>query len=969
MASILKTIQTTISENIRNDNAIFVFSTDIACSTWAEWAVRNSGVRAVPRNRFKAWDKFKAESTDEKSSGQPVPRLLRKVFVENLMEANKKEKIFKKIISPEYAENSSSFTDWICSVLPSLKAWNDRYDEVNGGKVLDAEDEDYKELYRRYSEFLLKDPVTGKEREEKLYEPAWETKKLFTGDKDYYIFFPEILDDYADYRDFFTKEDSPNLHVFFAEDTDDISKSVPADFFTNSRTEFRKLCLELRHIHESENVSWRDMAVSIPDIETYLPYVERDLQLYAIPYVVRSGKKVTGINAGSVFTCIKNTMEQDFAYDAMRELLTNSFVPWKHDELNEELIREGAKRKCIINYEKDGKKVDVWKETLNLVQDIQVSKWYEVIKKWVSSLSGASDFKSVRQAWFASRDKLFDFDTVPEDSECNLVLGHCLDMLEELVNLEEKYNVKVSNPFAFFVNELDNAVYQPQQKTAGVNIFKYKVSSSAAFKYQFVVDANQTNLSVMNPRMKFLSNEKRAALGIQDEDTAAESFILLYGKENVFFSCSQSTVNGFAIPHSRLTTEDDPDDEISPELHKWDYPEKELAFLKKEKNSFKPDSVYEMQTGDDKGFEYYKKINSSLGDQGNISETLKNLVQEKASKEGKISISASAMSNYFPCPRKWIFSNVLDLSEDSLTTELFNVFDVGNIYHRVLEKFFGEYHDNLKPIPLVNEAGELPNEEMILQKIKKYMKEVYEEFRDRKALSFNQEKTKSPLLKEVMESQIDKVSEFFIPILRSLCMPYDEGHSKDSGFGNFRVSATEGSFSDDENPDYRLYGEIDGVFCDEDKLTIIDYKTNYTKGPSDCIINSGEYNPQSEILPEMKDFQLPMYVHLLQRSGLIKQGDLEQVLFFSLKKAEKKYIVREPILTAKGLKNANDKTVTAGEFQETVEVLRKYAEVFASEIKACKNFEPVFNKVKDYEHCSNCPYNTVCRTTYTKREK
>lgn len=967
MASILETIQKTITKNIRNENAIFVFSTDIACATWAEWAVKNTGVRAVARNRFKAWDKFKAESTDENADGQPVPGLLRKIFAENLMSENRESQIFKKIISPEYAENSSSFSDWICSILPSLKAWNDRFNELNCKP--DSEDEDYKLLYERYSDFLLNDPKTGKPREERLYEPAWASKNLIVADKDYYVFFPEILDDYADYKEFFTGNDIPNLHVFFVKDTEDIKKEIKSDYFTNSRTEFRKLCLALRHIHENEKISWREMAVSIPDIDTYLPYIERDLSLYAIPYVVRSGRKVTGINAGSIFTCVKNVADEDFSYDSMRALLTNSFVPWKHENLNEELVREGANRKCIINYEKNGRPVDVWAESLKYVKNIQVSEWYSVIRKWVKSLSEAKDFKTLRQAWFTGRNQLFDFESLPEDSECNLVLGHCLNQLEELVNLEEKYKVFVSKPFAFFVNELDNAVYQPQNKTAGVNIFKYKVSATASFKYQFVVDANQSNLSVMNSQLKFLNNEKRSALKIQDEDTATESFILLYGKGKGIFSCSQSTVNGFAIPHSRFTTPDkDPLDIISDELKAYDYPVQELSFIKGEKGSVKPKAVYEMQTNDSRGFEYYKKVNAGVSETENVSDALKELVQEKTLKDGKIKVSASALAQYFPCRRKWLFSNVLELSEDSLTTELFNVFDVGNIYHRVLEKFFTPYRENKKPLPLVNEEGLLPDEDKILSQIKIYLKEVYEETGVRKALSFNQSDTKSPLLKEVMESQIEKVSEFFLPVLRSLCTPYDESHQTTSGFGNFYVSSTEGSFTDEDNSDYRFYGEIDGVFCNDDKLSIIDYKTNYTKGPSDCIVNESEYDPNSKVLPELNDFQLPMYVHLLQKSNLMKAGDLEQVLFFSLKKAEKKYIVKEPLLTAKGTKNSRDKSVTAGEFQTTVEVFKKYAELFASEIKACKTFEPDFSKVKDYEHCAGCTYNSICRTTYTRRE-
>ena len=117
-------------------------------------------------------------------------------------------------------------------------------------------------------------------------------------------------------------------------------------------------------------------------------------------------------------------------------------------------------------------------------------------------MTSATSFAEVRKAWFIHRSKLFDFDSLPEDSECNLVLGHCFDKLDELIKIEEKYGLKVSDPFTFFVHELDNAVYQPQVKHTGVSVFKYKVSATAAFPYQFVVDSNQNNLSVLNAQLK-----------------------------------------------------------------------------------------------------------------------------------------------------------------------------------------------------------------------------------------------------------------------------------------------------------------------------------------------------------------------------------------------------------------------------------------------------------------------------------
>ena len=51
-----------LKENLKHKDTIFVFSTDVALVSWAEWCVKNpqaSGVKAVALERFIAWDTFK----------------------------------------------------------------------------------------------------------------------------------------------------------------------------------------------------------------------------------------------------------------------------------------------------------------------------------------------------------------------------------------------------------------------------------------------------------------------------------------------------------------------------------------------------------------------------------------------------------------------------------------------------------------------------------------------------------------------------------------------------------------------------------------------------------------------------------------------------------------------------------------------------------------------------------------------
>lgn len=59
-----KSIEECIVRNIRDENVVFVFPTEVSCKNWADWTVENSditGIAAVSMERFIAWDKFKGD--------------------------------------------------------------------------------------------------------------------------------------------------------------------------------------------------------------------------------------------------------------------------------------------------------------------------------------------------------------------------------------------------------------------------------------------------------------------------------------------------------------------------------------------------------------------------------------------------------------------------------------------------------------------------------------------------------------------------------------------------------------------------------------------------------------------------------------------------------------------------------------------------------------------------------------------
>ena len=101
------------------------------------------------------------------------------------------------------------------------------------------------------------------------------------------------------------------------------------------------------------------------------------------------------------------------------------------------------------------------------------------------------------------------------------------------------------------MNELDSKKYTPQNKASGISVYPYRLSAAAKIKYQFVIDASQKNLEIVNKRLSFLSAEKRIALGLANEDKAfnmSRAFIRLYsvdGNGNTEFSFAEDTFTSF----------------------------------------------------------------------------------------------------------------------------------------------------------------------------------------------------------------------------------------------------------------------------------------------------------------------------------------------------------------------------------------------------------------------------------------
>lgn len=997
----LTEIQKCLIENISNKNVIFVFSTDVVKNSWIDWIVMNpeiSGTNTVPLERFIAWDNFKGEFIKSSQEGKSsVPSLMRKFFVRDLICKNSENHFLKKIINPKYADSASSFADWICKILPSLHLWYEKFtsfieNESEEAEIQknDEENQDYLELYKQYSAFLEKN---------NMFEPSW-IQPDFSGDNDkiFIIFYPEILEDYADYIEIFSKNKNIKL-INLPPERKDGSDSPKCYKYSDARQELRRTILQLRKLvhpeefnsNEESNVRWDEIALSVPKLEIYKPYLERELKKYCIPFVIRAGLPLTTNCAGQIFSDIYECYQSNFSYDCVRALLQNEYIPWKKKKddkiatdlsiLRENLIREGNRMRCICGYnEKNGKNVDIWEEALsNNGKDNQEYNFYKRLKQNIVSLCQSKTFADIETAWTIFKNDYLDEEAYSK--EANDILGHCITKLKEMIQIENEYEEKNSfvlgNHYEFFLNELESKSYTPQNKTVGLNVYPYKLTAPAYFKYQFIINASQSNLEVPFKRLSFLSSEKRNVLGLLEEDkrfNASHSFIRLYkqnsynNSETVSFSFCEDSFDGFAIAHTFLNLQS-VRNPLS-ELDEYDfYLNEKKTVLNSGKSDFYPEKQEQILLTKNQidNFLNWKKSNLSSAEEYYASKpvydkVIEKLVTNRQEKSTNFAISQTDANNFFPCPRKWLLSQVLRLKEDSLDTDLMKPFDMGNVNHKILENFMLYYKN--QALPVTNNDELFDNEEEIVSIVKNIAKSV---------VNGKSDFSDSPLVLTMLNSQLDNITETIMTFLHRFCIKKTVKENinkltKTEGFGGYIVKAVE-SESHLEGKEYDIFGKIDLVLtspdtCEDTGWTIIDYKNSSVKKASEILVQDDQ---------TLGNFQMPMYISL-QTQNHPETRDFTTVL-------EKIDYAGFEGITSTSRSSAIDSNKIGRQSQDfinTMDEFSTYLENFKTAVKT-KDFEPKTFRQKQSEEksirnhfdidviedCKKCQFNSICRYNYT----
>jgi len=946
-------VEKTLLENISNPHSLFVFPTDIAASSWADHILRLKG-GTVAMNKFIAWDQFKQNSIKSKvRNKKSIPSVLRKIFVSNLINENAlnvqqgKTPVFSSLIKVEYAQTAAQFTPWLTSLLPQLGAWFNRVTGLTTDNILgkaaetaadkmEGDDRDIFALAARYALFLDK---------HKLFEPAWETPPFNDEGKDVFIFFPESLSDYGEYRELLA--DSAHVKTINAPDTDNLKSDT--FFYTNSRSEIKEAALYIRALNENKNVNWDSIAVCIPDSGSYEPYVLREFTNRNIPFVKRTSKLLSDYSAGGFFRSILECASQDFTFSALVSLIMNKNLPWKKDLPINELAQFGIENNCLYSWteEIDGeeKHINVWEDAFKKPirgYDNKTSEFFYELKKRVTAFPHCETFSDVRRQYFIFRESFFDMENCPEETD--LVLSRCISELMNLVEIEKSFpDARAAQAFKFFTEYLDEVQYLPQQKFSGVAILPYKTAAAAQFDCHIILGAEQDSLSVVYSRLNFLPKKKREELGIPDKDASVE-FINMHKSNSKIISaffCSEQTFSGFAIPHSKINAPSEPRTCYSTDT----------AFAGKfAHDPFKDEaSFYSSLSSDDKGRKLHdsqingftnwknRREQSVSGGKWTAGEEVKNSIKKAFAKTGKYSVSATSLQKYYQCSFKWLFESVFGIENTQIETTLMAENISGLVYHAILNNFFTELKNDTLQKPVQTDSRlSLPDSYSAL--LKKSVNKIFDCF---PLLEQDGRSQMSALTARLLRAGKDDVYYHLDNCLSSFL----------SFFAGYKVAGSECNYKYEENT-YMLNGFIDCILKEDrdgtDKYVIVDFKLKKLPNREDCTM---------EDETPLADFQLPMYITLIEKN---EQFDVYTALFYSILDQKPEVIVGKIHDENKTVPAKEEDQIDRERYKKIYKEFQKKTEQFVNEISS-GDFTVFPQSNSD---CYDCDYHRICRTVY-----
>jgi len=812
----MECVENLINREINKRESFFVFPSELVASFWMRKVI-SQGTKAVLSDRFLSWDRFKEKTFALNMSSTPVNKHIRTLFASSLLEENKRKgDLFKGIIRPEYSKGSDSFLSWITSILTEVKSFREN-NLLKDIPLSDAIREDLDFLYTRYMKFL---------DDKDMFEPSWIQAKIEDIEDNYFLFFPNVIDDFKEFSNDLEKSDK--VHLI---NPDIISLSEIKSY--NSSTRELKDLLNKIGLLIDKGVRVQDIAITLPDMKGWRVSLEAEADLRSIPLDFRQGKSLSEYPGGKLFHIILDSEKSGFSLSSMKQMLLNNLIPWKDKEITRKLFDFGMRYHCFRNYRLQGREIDVWENALVRSKESELLLFYQKLKSGIGSISAGGNFTEIKKSvqMFIS---IF-LDTTQWKPGILREFQFCLNTLNDLEDASAKAgDLEYGSSCDIWLSAINDRIYVKRSETTGINVFPYRVAAGASFLWHFIPGLSQNAATVVKSKYLFLKdNHRKLISGLESDFT--DPFLELYNisGKNVVFSFSPDSYSGPALPPSRFVLEksvvsqndnsDTIEDKYILELGYWSgknpLPSKIFPVMRKGAK-FSEASIFRKKTID-----YTKDV---LSNQRIHKAVTEGLINER----GNLHISPSSLDQFTNCPYLFLFQRGFGVKESDYKEVFIDHPVFGQLIHECFDSFF-KYVDGSSSkfsLSLLDEYKVEMNE--IIDSVFNRYKALGKDFIT-PVWNYCREFTKNKLISFIGVEAVQ--------------------------FPEFRLAAAEKKYTHVlADKKIELSGRIDRVSFKGDKTAIIDYKKkNHLK--------KADLKPDGD---GPSTFQIPFYTYLVEKSGL-----------------------------------------------------------------------------------------------------
>jgi RecB family exonuclease len=710
----------------------FVLPSAVPAKFWVR-AAAEATLEPVTPIRFIAWDTFKAQSLSVKQQEkEPINRAVRTLFTSNLLweNAQKGKSFLTDYINPAYSASYNSFISSLAKLLPALEGVLRRAEAM--GTLEDPYFADLQRIRERYVAFL---------DEHRLYEPAWNRAAFTPSENRWFLFFPELVEDWDEYRE--------ELTSLAAQGEAGPIKIIPLDAiappgyqnhgaaerireilgkyggryiqFSFTGEEYRWLALTIRRLLDEGLLCPEDMAISFPG-SANLERLIQEFRLHDLPVTIRQGRPLTEYPGGRIFAALAACPAGRWSFQSLKNLLLDKAFPWKDTQLIDGLMDFGLRYRCVSGFIERGRVVDVWEQTFkyhpHFKHDVtqlsvfEIQKFYTNLKEHILNVVQAPRFRELARAWHQFETSYFNKDAF--DPAVNKLIARAIKVLEELADMEERFPGLskgaggTGRVFPVFQAYLQEQMYVYQSGTPGIPLYDYKVAAGICPVVHFIINMNQEDAAVVyTGGASFLREDRKSGLGIQDRDISGE-FIQAYRFSAYFpvFTLSLRTFNGHGIPHRRLSELlGQPLSEDTLEFPADPYAME--ASLAGGKGGTRHSQVYPSDI-QKQGWQRLNIVRKPplAGDlreksitDGELRFAVKDRLTRQAfyrkpkqpdisGKEGMYYLAPTDLNEYSACPFAWVLERGLLIREKQTEIKTIDQRELGSLYHRILERLF-----------------------------------------------------------------------------------------------------------------------------------------------------------------------------------------------------------------------------------------------------------------------------------------